>query len=431
MKRLFGRSAPIGVQVLLLVLFSVGVAQAINAVVLLVSPRPERAEQAPERVARLLTGAENSGDFDLSRHNAAPVDDRVDQRERELADSVAAALGQPAEEVRAILMSSPPPGAGTGTGQKGAPQSGFIVARRLPDGGWIWLERRPGWLSEWQRRTLLWLLLSGLLIAPAALLFARRFIRPVRAFAESAERIGADPQSAMMTVSGPAEIEEAAAAIRRMQERIGRYVEDRTAMVAAIAHDLRTPLTRLAFRLQALPPDERDAAMDDIDEMQGMIGSALDFVKGISGTEEKGEVDLTAVVTAAAAGLTHETSEISVEVGPAVMVRGNTPALHRLVSNLLQNAIRYGQRARASVTTTNGYAALTVDDDGPGVAEAELERIFDPFYRLEPSRSRASGGAGLGLSIARSIALDHGGALMLSNRSGGGLRATLTLPLLR
>lgn len=426
MRHWLGRSAPIGVQVVLLLVVSVLVAQAVSIALVLMLPRPELVRHRPDRVAALLTGTEQSADFVLTRRDEPPEDDYIDQDERAFAEALAARLNVPVQRVRAVLISAPP-----GEGRpKGPGMPVFTAARQLDDGGWQWLEEERGWLDEWQKRALLWLALSALLIAPAGLLFARRFIRPVRAFAASAERIGLDPQAEVMMVKGPAEIEEAAEAFRLMQGRIAHYVEERTGMVAAIAHDLRTPLTRLAFRLEALPETQRDAAMRDIDEMQRMIGAALDYVKGAARMGEQVPVALGEVVTRTIESLAHEGAAVAVEIEAAPLVSGDAAMLERLLSNLVINALRYGGGAvRVVLDETEGRALVSVEDDGPGIPEAELERVFDPFYRLEPSRSRASGGTGLGLSIARSIAGAHGGTLVLANRDRGGLRALVTLPL--
>lgn len=442
MRGWFGRSAPIGVQVALLVFLSFVVAQAVNLAIVLAMPRPDRPDVQPARAAQLLTGAGDDGDFRVSDHDGPPDDDYEDAEERAFREALARSLTASPDAVRAVFHSgppetpppgpppdkgpgSPPPGVGPRP-RGGNPAGDFVAARRLPDGRWQWLEQRPAWLDDWQRRVLVWLLLSGLLVAPVAFLFARRFLRPVHAFAAAAERIGTDPQAAPPAVRGPREIEHAADAFRNMQARLARYVEDRTAMVAAIAHDLRTPLTRLAFRLEALPEREREAAVADIEEMQRMISGALDYVRGLAGTTATAEVDLAALVRAAAQSLAHEEGEIAVAPHPPLRVAGDPLALQRLLANLLANALRHGGGARVRLRAEKAHALVEIDDDGPGIPDADLERVFEPFARLDPSR--AGGGHGLGLAIARTIAIAHAGFVALRNRPEGGLRATLSLP---
>lgn len=416
MTRLFGRRAPIGVQVALLLTLSVLIAQAANLALVLVVPRPDRPDFRPAAVARLLTGAETADGFTVSTREAAPPDDYEDPEEREFRAALAAALEQPEGEVRAIFKAGPE-------------ADGFVAARQTEAGGWRWLSAPQGGLDAWQRRALLWLLVSTLLVAPLGWLFARRFTRPVQAFARSAEKIGRNPHAEPIAVTGPAEIEDAAAAIRGMQAEIARYVEDRTSMVAAIAHDLRTPLTRLAFRLEALPDSAREKAMADIDEMQRMIAGALDFVRGSAVGGERRPVELSALLARVVADVAHEGAPVTLAPHPPVDVLGDADALHRLLSNLALNAIRYGGGAAIRLKADPDAAVVEIDDDGPGIPEDELERVFAPFYRIEASRNRAHGGAGLGLAIARSIAAAHGGTLALSNRAAGGLTARLALPI--
>lgn len=304
----------------------------------------------------------------------------------------------------------------------------FTVSARLADGRWATVRPPGAGLTPWHGRMLLGFLASLLLLAPLAWWLARRLTRPIQVFAEGAERLGADPNAPPLPVAGPAEVRNAAAAFNDMQDKLRRYVEGRTQMVAAIAHDLRTPLTRLRFRAEQAEPELRERMAADIEQMDGMIAQALAFVRGESVREARVRLDLAAL----AGSVCHDLAEIGASVdwaGGAAEVVGEPINLRRAVANLVENAVKYGGAARVRLATEGGRAVLTVEDEGPGLPEAELERVFEPFRRGEPSRSRATGGAGLGLTVARGVARAHGGEVSLANRPGGGLVARLELPL--
>jgi signal transduction histidine kinase len=200
-------------------------------------------------------------------------------------------------------------------------------------------------------------------------------------------------------------------------------------MVAAIAHDLRTPLTRLRFRAEAAPDEVRDKMAADIEQMDGMVRSALAFVRGETLSAEHVRLDLTSLVASVVDDLAEMGADVAFETATPVVVSGDPLALKRLVTNLTDNAVKFGGRARLSLELAGATATLLVEDDGPGLPNSELDRVFEPFYRPDPSRSSDAGGVGLGLSVARSIARAHGGEITLANRPEGGLRAIVRLPL--
>jgi signal transduction histidine kinase len=273
----------------------------------------------------------------------------------------------------------------------------FQVVIHTKAGQWLTVQPGPSkGLAFWQLRLLLWFALSAVAVIPLAYFFSRGLAKPMTQFAAAAERFGRDPRAPPMAAKGSSEITQAAAAFNEMQDRLRRYVEDRTSMVAAIAHDLRTPLTRLRFRVEAAP-----------EEAQAKMSSLLESV--VDDMAETG-------------------ADVSVEKVEKVVIDADSLALRRLITNLIENAIKYGARARCSLSVHDRLAEIDIEDDGPGVPAPELNRVFDPFYRREPSRNRQTGGIGLGLSVARSIARAHGGDVALQNRPQGGLRAKVTLP---
>jgi signal transduction histidine kinase len=305
----------------------------------------------------------------------------------------------------------------------------FQVAVRQPGGGWLMVSPRPELLEPWQQRILLVLAAAAIAVTPVAWWFARQLAAPIAAFARAAERLGRDPDAPPLNVRGSSEVGAAMAAFNLMQERLQRYVANRTTMVAAIAHDLRTPLTRLRFRIEAAPEELRAKLAADIDEMEAMVSGTLAFVQDATRQVERTKLEVSSLVETVMDEAAETGADAAVERAERAVVDGDPIALKRLVTNLVDNALKFGSRARGRVFAEAGMAVVEVDDDGPGVPEGEIERAFEPFQRLEGSRSRETGGAGLGLAVVRAIARGHGGEVILLNRVEGGLRARVTLPL--
>jgi len=306
----------------------------------------------------------------------------------------------------------------------------FQVGVREPDGSWLVVQPQQGFgLNDWQQRLILWFVLSALAMAPVAWIFARRLAAPIRVFAEAAERLGRDPAAPPLELKGPAEIGVAARAFNEMQGRLRRYVEDRTAMVGAIAHDLRTPLTRLRFRIEGLPDDQKAKIESDLDQMEEMITATLAFVRDATRPGERTPLELSSLLESLCDEMAETGAKTEVAGSEKVVLEGDPMALRRLFANLLENAVKFGGRARARVFRDAANAVVEIEDDGPGIPPADAERVFEPFYRREPSRSRQTGGIGLGLAVVRSIARGHGGDVRLENRPGGGLTARVLLPL--
>jgi len=322
-----------------------------------------------------------------------------------------------------------PPGARGKGGDEPLIFGDFKLGVRQSDGRWLVVEPKPTFrFDSWQQRVLLILLLSVIAVTPLAWLFARRLAQPITAFADAAERLGKDPRTPPLNISGSGEVVAAATAFNMMQERLRRYVEDRTAMVGAIAHDLRTPLTRLKFRIEAVPDDIRPKLAADIDQMEAMIAATLGFVRDTQRPAERTRLELSSLVESVIDEAAETGGDATVERTEKTVIEGDPVALKRLVANLVENALKYGVRARGRVYAEDQMAIIEVDDDGPGIPAAELERVFEPFYRGEPSRNRETGGNGLGLAVVRSLARAHGGDVILANRPGGGLRASVRLP---
>jgi signal transduction histidine kinase len=304
----------------------------------------------------------------------------------------------------------------------------FTIAVRQPDGRWrvIGLPSRDP-LASWRTRTALWFLASLLLVIPIAWLFSSRLSRPMRSFARAAEAIGRRRHTGPVAVQGPFEVRRAAAAINEMQDRLAAYLAERSSMVGAIAHDLRTPLARLRFHLASAPDEVSAKAEAEIAEMEHLIAATLDFIQNEGQLRAHEAVDLALLVESAVDDFADLGSDVSLQQADPATVYGDVTLLKRLFANLISNALAYGRRARVSLMAKGDHAIIEVSDEGPGLPEQDLERVFLPFYRTETTRNRTTGGAGLGLAIVKAIAESHGGSVRLFNR--GGLVAEIVLPI--
>ena len=300
------------------------------------------------------------------------------------------------------------------------------------------LEDPPGWLNaalrmqpppDASRSGTALLLILGLSLASVlavGLLFVRRLTHPLAALAEAVRAAGQGDRTARVPESGARELREAAAAFNDMQSRIARFEAERTRTLAAVGHDLRTPITSLRIRAEMLDEGEAEPMIRTLDEMKVMAEGLLAYARGGGEAEETVAVDLGPF-------LERLCEERGAAFGPSAeaKVRGRPVALGRAVGNLVDNALRYAGGARVTLSREGSEALIAVEDRGPGIAPERIADVLEPFVRGEASRSADTGGAGLGLSIARTIVGAHGGTLVLANREGGGLRAAVRLPLAR
>lgn len=319
-----------------------------------------------------------------------------------------------------------------GTGRPPALGDTFDVLASVPfsDGGWLNAQTR----IRAEPVPIPWpsLISSGLMAIAILLivgLIVRRATRPLAVLADRVGAFGRGAPSVALPETGPREVRRLTAAFNLMQDRLARFIADRTRMLAAIGHDLRTPITSLKIRTELLDDDEaRTRMMATLDEMQRMTESTLAFAREDADTEPLRSVDLNALVESLCDDLAAMGKDVAFAGEARLPYPCRPTALRRAVGNLVENAVRYGDRARVALAATPDGPLITVDDDGTGIPADRIEDVYKPFVRLETSRSRETGGAGLGLSIARSIVLAHGGELTLSNRKGGGLHAEIRLP---
>ncbi|MBK8909493.1 MAG: HAMP domain-containing protein [Rhodospirillales bacterium] len=300
----------------------------------------------------------------------------------------------------------------------------------LDNGDWVnFATTFPASQSMWSRQAVLSTALMTVAVALLSLWVVRRMMRPLRALAKASERLGRDVKAPPLAETGPVEIRQAVRAFNEMQQRLRRLIETRTRMLAAISHDLKTPITLLRLRAEAIADEvEKRKIVAALDEMETMIASTLAFARADAEQEERRVVDLPSLLASICDDMADAGRPVMFEERAPLKYPCRPLALKRAVTNVIDNAVKYGGSAHVQLRERGHRLEIVVDDAGPGIPEAELEEVFAPFYRLERSRCRETGGAGLGLSLARAVAHAHGGEVTLANRPEGGLRATIQLP---
>ncbi len=306
----------------------------------------------------------------------------------------------------------------------------FVVQARLKDGVIVTFDsRQPQESVAWPRTLLLSLAVLLAAVIIVTLVAVRWVTRPLHRLAQAAQDLGEDINRPPLDEGGPLEVNRAARAFNTMQQKLVKFISDRTRIFAAMSHDLKTPITRLRLRAELLDDEElRAKFVKDLAEMEAMVSAALDFMRGVDMHAPAQPVDVMALLESLQADAREVGGEVSIEGAAQSPYRGHAQTLKRCIGNLIDNAVKYGGCATLAVTDAADMLTIAVRDGGPGIPDGELEQVFEPVYRLEAARSRATGGSGLGLTIARNIARAHGGELTLCNRRAGGLEALLTLP---
>ncbi|MFZ3083064.1 ATP-binding protein [Rhodoferax ferrireducens] len=319
--------------------------------------------------------------------------------------------------------------AGMGMGMMhGNMPRGFDV--RLQGGQWLRFSGARQLDTPALPRDLILRLAVTLMIVTAVVMLAvRQATQPLKQLAQAADTLGRDLDAPALAEEGPTETRRAAQAFNRMQARIKRLVNERSRALAAVSHDLRTPLTRLRLRAELVDDETlRDQMAADLDAMAAMIDATLDYLRGLQTSEAVRPIDINALLASMSEDALVLGRRISIQGQALAPYTGRLSALRRALQNLIDNAIKYGTCAHLRVDDDAGELRIMVEDEGPGIEPHELARVTEPYYRPDASRSSATGGVGLGLSIAKDIALLHGGDLVLTNRAQGGLCATLKLP---
>lgn len=301
---------------------------------------------------------------------------------------------------------------------------------RLRNGTWLNFRTHvPETTGVWDARAAVSTGLMGIGILILSLWIIRRVTAPLRVFTLASERLGRDVDAPPLVDAGPLEVRRATRAFNAMQRQIKRLVENRTQMLAAIAHDLRTPITLLRLRTEFVGDEiERGKMQNTLNEMEGMIASTLDFSRDAHVNEERRDIDLSALIGSVCDDFQDVGEDVVFKSVDNLVINGKPIALTRAVRNIVENAVKFGKSVVVDVIQTRKSVEIRITDDGRGIPESELEKVFLPFHRVEASRNRKTGGVGLGLSTARAIINEHGGDISLSNRPEGGLVVSILLP---
>jgi signal transduction histidine kinase len=413
----------------------------ISVVVVLIAGPPQRSPMTVYDISRVVLGVPPAQtrlprEFTHSKSKHPPLP--TTQVERQLSSILAHDLGLPADHVRLTLGDR---GRDYFTylerqaalyardGQGSPIIYGTVAAAVLqPDGSWDMHVRRSksGYANVWNiLKASPWL--GFLVLIPLSMWFGTRIARPVQALAQAASQVG-DGREYRVPEAGPTEIRVAAKALNEMQGRIQAFVRERTALVGAIAHDLRTPLNSLRFRIARAPDEVRLPAEGDIKQLDRLIASILEYAESEGRPPSVEAIDLSSLLQSMVDDLHDQGVDVEFQSSP-VKVEGDLLMLRRLFANLVGNAVKFADRVSISLTSTAAQAIVVIADNGPGMSPSDLAQAFEPFFRGEPSRNRTTGGMGLGLAIAKAVVEAHAGRIELSNSDGGGLQAVVVLPL--
>ena len=306
----------------------------------------------------------------------------------------------------------------------------YVLAVEVRDGGWVvFTAPTRFWGLDQETRNGIKVVFLALTVIGISVAAAYQLSRPIHRFTEAVRRFGNDPRAAALPVAGPVELRETVRAFNAMQAKIQAFVSDRTAMLAAISHDLRTPLTKIRLRGEFIEDDDQRARLfRDVDDMQAMVDSALAFFRDDLQDEEVTTFDFPELLRTIADDYADQGHPVVYDGVDRLAHRGKPFALKRAFTNLVDNAVKYGRAPELELRCRGDSVVVAVRDSGPGIPATAFEEVFAPFYRLERSRNRATGGVGLGLTSARSVIQGHGGSITLHSRDSGGLELRVTLP---
>ncbi|WP_397453992.1 ATP-binding protein [Pseudomonas sp. NA-150] len=401
------------------------------------------AERDPQQLPRMVELLD-SPNFQLSiRDTSRSTTDVVDadrqSTQRLLEQVLSDKLGhaQPLSLLQLALLDDQGKAAGLPALLSARPTVGqFLIELRLPDGRWLSVDAREqqGWSSRGPWDLILDYVLRIYLLRIAvvvilALVAVRLAIRPLNQLTEAARQLGQNIQRPPLSLSGPSEVRRAAEAFNVMQQRLIANIAERTRFLAAISHDLRSPITRMRLRTELLAETAiKDHLRRDLEHMEQMVVSTLDFASSSEVTEPRDNIDINALLRSLQADLQDMGESMQLSGQANAPLPGYARSLKRCVQNLVENGVRYGGRVEVWVEDTPDLLCIRICDQGPGIAQDLLDKVLEPFYRVDPSRNTGTGGYGLGLSIAHAVVMAHGGRLLLSNRQTGGLEAMLEFP---
>jgi signal transduction histidine kinase len=395
-------------------------------------------EAAPPPIREQLAGAATTQTVRADWYAAAsPVSTALEHTTGESPEHRPAALEKLLGDRRLVVLALKPDGSSEALMSTSEFQEehakyphAYVLAVQFFDGGWLVLTTPQRlWGLPWQERWAIWLAFLTLSTGVVSTLATRQLVRPIRKFADAIRLFGTNPQAPPIAETGPRELTSVITSFNEMQAQIQKFVAYRTAMLAAISHDLRTPLTRIRLRGEFIEDRVQQARLfRDVEELQTMVDGALAFFRGDADEEPVTSFDLPGVLQTIANDYADQDIEIAYAGPSHAVYRGRPFALKRAFTNLIENAVKYATPPTIELACQDKAITIMVKDRGPGIPADALERVFSPFYRLESSRNRATGGVGLGLTAALAIIRGHGGDVVLSNLPTGGLGAVVTLP---
>jgi signal transduction histidine kinase len=389
-------------------------------------------EAAPPPTRQALAAAASTGVFLAGWYPApsrasASLEAASRNDDQNIQKTISAHVKRAAVVLRPDRAGSVPPGIDY---DRSRPLVPYMLAVQLNDGSWlVFSVPQRTWGMPWVDRWAIWLCFLAVSITTVAYFSARQFSKPIERLAAAVRQFGLNPQAPPIAETGPRELREVVKTFNAMQAQIQKFVAYRTMMLAAISHDLRTPLTRMRLRGEFIEDQEQQARLfRDVDEMQNMVDEALAFFRDDATCEETTSFDLPHVLLTVANDYSDQDIEIGY-VGPSHAVyRGRPFALKRAFTNLIDNAAKYAKNPEIELSCEETALIVAIRDRGPGIPPDALDSVFRPYYRVDKSRNRATGGVGLGLTVAQAIVQGHGGEIILRNRPEGGLEARIVLP---
>ena len=389
-------------------------------------------ESVPKQQRPSLTDAAGGETFRVDWYPVAStvtamLDAAAELRTRD--DLSGAPAGQPRRRAVEFNSSDRDPSLVTLFKTMGHPHA-YFLALALHDGSWlVFTAPNRLWGVSHQARIAISLALVIVSVSVVSAIATHFLAAPIRQFTQAVRRFGTDPRAASVPEVGPRELRTSIAAFNAMQAQIQSFVEDRTTMLAAISHDLRTPLTKMRLRGELIEDQEQRARLfRDVDDMRAMVESALAFFRDDIGDEATTSFDFPELLRTIADDFSDHGCEVAYRGVPRLAFVGRPFALRRAFTNLVDNAAKYGRAPELELARRGDRIMVMVRDSGPGIPPEAAERVFAPFFRLEQSRNRATGGVGLGLTSARAVIRAHGGDITLSNQRAGGLEVRISLP---
>jgi signal transduction histidine kinase len=389
-------------------------------------------EAAPPSVRQTLAAAAAPGEFRVDWYRAASrgsasLESAPRGEDENAQKTISAHLQRAVAVLTPGRSGSVPPGI---VDDQTRPLAPYMLAVQLNDGSWlVFSVMKRSWGMPWADRWAMWLGFLAVSVTIVTAFAARQFSRPIERLAAAVRQFGLNPRAPPIAESGPREMQQVIKTFNAMQTQIQKFVAHRTMMLAAISHDLRTPLTRMRLRGEFIEDQEQQARLfRDVDEMQHMVDEALVFFRDDATAEETTSLDLTRVFLTIVNDYADQGIEISYAGLAHAVYWGRPLTLKRAFTNLIDNAAKYGKFAEIELSREEKAFVVAIRDRGPGIPPDALEEVFRPYYRVDKSRNRSTGGVGLGLTVAQGIVQGHGGEIILRNRAAGGLEARIILP---